>query len=255
MNIRVVIFLLTIFTVFVPCYSMQVANTTVANNIIVTQTKKVELKKNKVKKSRKIWGILLFVLGIGLVMANTVFVASSITTLNIILASLGLGITIFGDRIIRKHEPLTKEEDKINHDENLSSLLVRIVGFVAAVGLLAVFGAFLISVAGSINYMVLSIFYLAVGLAFLVNAVLKKKNKNKIWGTILIYLGIFTLAHGAFLSFMWLILAIFSPPQATGLLFGVALFLSLLSLTSVFFGYKLVQKGRKEEQEKKQKRT
>lgn len=104
------------------------------------------------------------------------------------------------------------------------------------------------------DYVILSVLYFVIGLVFLINAILKKKNKNKIWGTILIFLGIFVLTHGAFLSFMWLILAILSPLQATGLLFGVALFLTLVSLTSVFFGYKLVRKGRKEEKEKKERK-
>lgn len=149
MYIRLVIFLMTIFMVFVPCYGMQVADTTTVNNITITQTKKIEVKKKKVKKSRKIWGVLMFILGIGLIVANTVFVVNSITTLNIVLASLGLGITIFGDKIIRKHEPPTKEEDKINHKENLSSLLMYFGGFVGFMGLMFMAGAFLVSIAGA----------------------------------------------------------------------------------------------------------
>jgi hypothetical protein len=159
MYIRLVIFLLTIFVVLVPCYGMQVADTTTVNNITITQTKKIEVKKKKVKKSKKIWGVLIFILGIGLIVANTVFVVNSITTLNIILASLGLGITIFGDRIIRKHEPQTKEEDRINHKENLSSLLMYFGGFVAFIGLMFISSAFLASTGGAtINMSAVAIF-------------------------------------------------------------------------------------------------
>ena len=176
MNIRFVIFLMTIFMVFVPCYGMQVANNTITSNIATqVKTKNIELKQKKIKIKRKVLGILLFILGIVLVIANTVFVINSISTLNIILASLGLGITIFGDRMIRKYEPATKDEDKINHLKNLGGFLT----FLGYFGLFYGFMFFLISV---LNISVLSLAVITSLISFttlIIGRILYKMGKKK----------------------------------------------------------------------------
>jgi amino acid transporter len=176
MNIRFVIFLLTIFMVFVPCYGMQVANNAIASdNITQIQNKNIEVKQKKSKINRKVWGILLFILGIGLVIANTVFVINSISTLNIILASSGLGITIFGDKIIRKYEPPTKEEDKINHLKNLGGLLTFFGCFGLFYGLI-----FLLLAAFNVSALSFAIITSSISLiTLLVGRVLHKVGKER----------------------------------------------------------------------------
>lgn len=100
---------------------------------------------------------------------------------------------------------------------------------------------------------VLSVFWLVIGLAFLINAILKKKNKNKIWGTVLIVLGIAALIYAMGFALAWLVIGAYSTQQASGLLLGLAAFLGVGSIISLLFGDRLLRKGRKEEQEKKQK--
>jgi hypothetical protein len=103
------------------------------------------------------------------------------------------------------------------------------------------------------NDIVLSIFWLVIGLAFLINAILKKKNKKKIWGTVLIVLGIVALLYAMGFALMWLIVGTYSTQQASGFLLVLAAFLGVGSIISLFFGDRLLRKGRKEEQEKLQK--
>ncbi len=102
------------------------------------------------------------------------------------------------------------------------------------------------------NDIVLSIFWLVVGFGFLINAILKKKNKNKIWGTVLIVFGIAALIYAMGFALAWLVVGTYSTQQASGLLLVLAAFLGVGSIISLFFGNKLLQKGRKEEKEKQQ---
>lgn len=98
---------------------------------------------------------------------------------------------------------------------------------------------------------ILSVFWLVVGLAFLINAILKKKNKKKIWGTVLIVLGIVALIYAMSFGLLWLLVGTYSTQQAnTGLLLVLGAFLGVSSIISLFFGDKLLRKGKKEEQEK-----
>lgn len=85
MNIRFVILLITIFMIFVPCYGMQVANNSISSNITPQiHTKNVELKQKKIKKKkRKIWGILLTVVGL-------ILVVPAILTLLILFIGIGI---------------------------------------------------------------------------------------------------------------------------------------------------------------------
>jgi hypothetical protein len=84
MNIRFVIFLITIFMVFVPCYGMQVANNAVASDTITQiQNKNIEIKQKKSKINRKVWGILLTILGL-------VLVVPALLTLLILFIGIGI---------------------------------------------------------------------------------------------------------------------------------------------------------------------
>ena len=110
MNIRFVIFLLTIFMVFMPCYGMQMANNTIAsNNITQIQSKNIELKREKDLRKVKsikseVWeyilitfsiilcylGVLFFVGSIGLLLISGLAKISHVVVLTYFFSGLAL---------------------------------------------------------------------------------------------------------------------------------------------------------------------
>lgn len=102
------------------------------------------------------------------------------------------------------------------------------------------------------NDIVSGIFLVAIGLGMILNAIFTKRNKNKIWGTVLIVFGIAALIYAMGFALAWLVIGTYSTQQASGLLLVLAAFLGVGSIISLFFGDKLLRKGRKEEKEKQQ---